>query len=184
MSKILVISAHQDLNQSTSNKLILNEFESLLGDKASIRRLSDLYPDFNIDVAAEQQALLEADIVVLQYPTFWYSIPAVLKKWIDDVWAYGFAYGTGGDKLKGKKLLVSTTTGGTPDAYTDEAFGKMEDLLKPLKSSAVFASFEWLGFEVTYGQLYIPGVHSDEDLANVQTRARAHAKRVADRLAG
>ena len=86
MSKILVISAHQDLNQSVSNQLILKELENHFGDKISVRRLSDLYPDFNIDVPAEQNALVQADVVLFQYPTFWFNTPAILKKWLDDVW--------------------------------------------------------------------------------------------------
>lgn len=82
-----------------------------------MRRLSDHYPDYRIDVAAEQAALVEADIVVLQYPTHWFNTPAILKKWLDDVWTYGFAYGTGGDKLHGKKLFVFTTTGAPQEEY-------------------------------------------------------------------
>ncbi|OAQ13915.1 potassium transporter [Bibersteinia trehalosi Y31] len=183
MANILVISAHQNLNHSTSNRLILDELEQGLGSQVSIRRLSELYPDFNIDVSAEQQALLEADVVVLQYPIFWYNPPAILKKWLDDVWTYGFAYGEGGDKLKGKKLLVSTTTGGVKEVYSDEVMGKMDDLLKPMKSSAIYASFEWLEPEVSYAQLYIPNVHTEADLANVQANAKAHAARVIAKLA-
>lgn len=182
MSKILIISAHQDLNQSTSNRLILDGLEKQLGDKVSVRRLSDLYPDFNIDVAAEQKALTEANVVVLQYPVFWYNVPSILKKWLDDVWTYGFAYGEGGDKLRGKKFFVSLTTGGVESVYTDEVMGRIEDLLKPLKSSATYAGFEWAGFEATHGQLYIPGVHDDAALAAVQAKAKAHAEKVAAKV--
>lgn len=183
MSRILVISAHQDLNQSTSNRLILNTLEEKLGSQVSVRRLTELYPDFNIDVAAEQQALVEADVVVFQFPLFWYNVPAILKKWLDDVWTYGFAYGEGGNKLQGKKLLVSLTTGGVAEVYTDAVMGNIEDLVKPLKSSATYAGFEWAGVEATFAQLYIPGVHSDADLANVQAKAQAHAERVVAKLA-
>lgn len=183
MANILVISAHQNLEHSTSNRLILDEFSGSLGDKVEIRRLSDLYPDFNINVAAEQQALEKADVVVFQFPLFWYNVPAILKKWLDDVWTYGFAYGEGGDKLKGKKLLVSLTTGGVEEVYSDEVMGKIEDLMKPVKSSAIYAGFEWLGVEATYAQLYIPGMHTEADLAKVQAKAKDHAQRVLAKLA-
>lgn len=176
MSKILVISAHQDLNHSVSNRLILDELAQHFGDKISIRRLSDLYPDFIIDVKAEQEALVNADIVLLQYPTFWYSVPAILKKWLDDVWLYGFAYGEGGNKLHGKKLLVSTTTGGIADVYVDNIVGKMDDLIKPVKSSAVYAGFDWQGVYPLHNALYIVGVHSDEELKTLQNNAKAHAE--------
>ena len=62
MTKILVISAHQDLQQSISNRLILADLEQHFGSDLSVRRLSDLYPDYRIDVAAEQAALVEAEL--------------------------------------------------------------------------------------------------------------------------
>lgn len=178
MSKILVISAHQDLAQSVSNRLILEELEKHFGSKVSVRRLSDLYLDFNINVAAEQAALVEADIVLLQYPTFWFNTPAILKKWLDDVWTYGFAYGTGGDKLHGKKLFVSTTTGSPAQTYDGKTEPLIEDLVKPVEVSALYCGFEWHGVDALYGQLYIPGVHSEADLDRVQQNARAHAAKL------
>ena len=57
MAKILVISDHQDLKQSHSNRLILDDLERNFGTQIEVRRLSELYPDFHIDVAAEQAAL-------------------------------------------------------------------------------------------------------------------------------
>lgn len=182
MSKILVISAHQDLNQSVSNQLILKELENHFGDKISVRRLSDLYPDFKIDVQAEQNALVQADVVLFQYPTFWFNTPAILKKWLDDVWLYGFAYGTGGDKLHGKKLLVSTTTGSPEGTYNGEIVAKIEDLVKPVKHSALYSGFEWQGVYPLYGVLYIAGVHNDEHLAHLQNNAKAHAKTLIEKL--
>lgn len=182
MAKILVISAHQDLNQSVSNRLILEELEKHFGDKVSVRRLSDLYPDFKIDVAAEQAALLDADVVVLQYPTFWFNTPAILKKWLDDVWTYGFAYGTGGDKLHGKKLFVSTTTGSPAEVYNGQTVPLVETLVKPVEASALYSGFDWQGVEPLYGALYIPGVNSEDDLARVQQNAKQHAAKVAAKI--
>ena len=182
MSKILVISAHQDLNQSVSNQLILKELENHFGDKISVSRLSDLYPDFKIDVPAEQNALVQADVVLFQYPTFWFNTPAILKKWLDDVWLYGFAYGEGGDKLHGKKLLVSTSTGSQEGTYNGEIVAKIEDLVKPVKHSALYSGFEWQGVYPLYGALYIAGVHNDEHLAHLQNNAKAHAKTLIEKL--
>ncbi len=71
MAKILVINDHSDLKQSQSNRLILAELERHFGAQIEVRRLSELYPDFHIDVAAEQAALLKAEVVLLQYPTHW-----------------------------------------------------------------------------------------------------------------
>ena len=83
MSRILIISGHPDLQQSWTNRLIINTLEQEVSD-LNVRRLDQRYPDFNIDVASEQQALLDAEIVVLQFPFYWYSVPALLKQWLDD----------------------------------------------------------------------------------------------------
>lgn len=106
-----------------------------------------------------------------------------MKKWFDDVWTYGFAYGEGGDKLKGKKLLVSVTTGGVENVYTSDKIGTLAELLKPVQSSVVYAGFEWLGIEASYAQLYIPNVSSEADLANVQVKAKEQAQRIIAKVA-
>lgn len=67
MKKILIVSGHPDLNDSFANKTILEEIHKLLPE-AEIAYLDKLYPDFRIDVPKEQERLLHADIIVLQYP--------------------------------------------------------------------------------------------------------------------
>lgn len=54
---------------------------------------------------------------MLQLLFYWHSLPALLKKWIDDVLTYDFAYGGEGDKLFGKRFLLSFTIGGPEEAY-------------------------------------------------------------------
>lgn len=178
MSRILVVSGHQDFNQSVCNALILQELETHFGDSISVRRLSDLYPDYKVDVKAEQEALVQADIVLLQYPTFWFNTPAIIKKWLDDVWLYGFAYGEGGDKLHGKKLLVSTTTGSVEGTYNGQIVATIDDLVKPVKHSAVYSGFDWQGVYPLYGALYVQGVHDDAYLAQLQNNAKSHAEKL------
>mgnify|MGYP000873336669 FL=1 len=65
-------------------------------DTAQVRLLYDLYPDFAVDSAAERTVLSAADRVVLQFPLYWYSTPALLKEWEDLVLLHGWAYGPGG----------------------------------------------------------------------------------------
>ncbi len=93
MKNILIISGHPDLSHSVGNATILNEVASALPD-AEIRRLDALYPDNNINVSAEQDALLKADIIVWQFPFSWYSLPGLMKLWLDDVFVHGFAHGS------------------------------------------------------------------------------------------
>ena len=68
MKKVLVISGHTDLATSVANKTILDTIGQYLPE-TEIVKLDTLYPDFKIDVDAEQQRLLKADIIVLQFPT-------------------------------------------------------------------------------------------------------------------
>lgn len=77
MKKILIVSGHPDLNDSFANKTILEETKKLLPE-AEFVYLDKFYPDFRIDTKAEQERLLRADIIVLQYPLFWYSAPSLL----------------------------------------------------------------------------------------------------------
>ena len=70
MMKTLIISGHPDLSTSVANQTILEELEKALPD-AEIRKLDQLYPDAVIDVEAEQKALLEADLIVWQFPFWW-----------------------------------------------------------------------------------------------------------------
>ena len=75
MKNILIVSGHTNLDASVANKKILEVLTERLPE-AEIVRLDRLYPDFRIDVAAEQARLLKADVVVLQFPIFWYSAPS------------------------------------------------------------------------------------------------------------
>ena len=90
MKKILIVSGHPDLNDSFANKTILEETKHLL-PKAEFAYLDKLYPDFHIDVKAEQERLLRADIIVLQYPLFWYSAPSLLHRWVEQTFTHGFS---------------------------------------------------------------------------------------------
>lgn len=106
MQNILVVSGHTDLNNSVANKAILERLENKL-PQAEFVYLDKLYSDFQIDVEAEQEKLLNADIIVLQFPIFWYAMPSLLSRWLEETFQHGFSHGSTGDKLKGKKLIAS-----------------------------------------------------------------------------
>ena len=99
-----------------------------------MRYLYDLYPDGRIDVVAEQAALTAVDRIVLQFPMYWYSSPALLKQWQDDVLTYGWAYGSTGRALAGKELLVAVSTGA--DSYGRGDSYSVNELLLPFQATA------------------------------------------------
>lgn len=92
------------------------------------------------DIAAEQEKLLWSDAVILQFPMWWFSVPAILKGWIDRVFTSGFAYGPavpppyGDGPLAGRRALVSVTIGARESAFSDRGVhGRLEDVLHPLQ---------------------------------------------------
>lgn len=181
MSKVLVISGHPNLETSHANAKILALVEQGL-DSVNIRKLDELYPDFSIDIEAEQQALMEHDIIVLQFPFHWYSVPALLKQWIDQVFAFGFAYGSTGDKLKDKLGILSITVGGPDDSYSSEGYNRytIEALMPPLEQTLHLAQMRYSAPVYTKGMVYIPGVYGE--LSDVIQKAEKHAQRLIDTI--
>ncbi|USD67008.1 NAD(P)H-dependent oxidoreductase [Vibrio sp. SCSIO 43136] len=177
MSNVVVISGHPNLESSFTNKVILNQLDEAL-DSVDIRRLDLLYPNFDIDVEAEQRALVDAQVVVFQFPFYWYSVPALMKKWIDDVFSFNFAYGPEGDKLKGKDFIISTTVGGPKESYDPLGYNHftIEQLLYPIQQTAYLAGMHYHSPIFTNGMVYIPGVYNTQE--GVEDKAKEHAGRL------
>lgn len=134
--KTLVIVAHPSFDKSRINKRFMEEVKKQ--SEVTVNNLYETYPDEKINVQKEQGLLLEHDRIVLQFPFYWYSTPSLLKKWQDEVLAYGWAYGPGGDKLNGKELMIATSTGGPEHAYVAGGYNRysMSELLKPLQATS------------------------------------------------
>lgn len=115
MPAVLHLLAHPGLATSRVNAAMWAAARGIAG--VTRADLYAQYPRHNIDIAAEQARLVAHEVIVLQFPLFWYSGPALLKDWIDLTLEHGFAYGTGGDRLHGKILHLAVTTGGTAAAY-------------------------------------------------------------------
>ena len=118
MADILILAAHPDLAQSHITRTLLDAARACAGAQIEIRDLFRLYPDYAIDVHAEQQALGRARLIVLLHPLHWYGMPGLLKLWLDETLRFGWAYGPGGQALRGKDLWLATSAGGTVEAYS------------------------------------------------------------------
>ena len=104
---------------------------------------------FAPDLAREQTRLLSADLLVLQFPLWWGAPPAILKGWLDRVLAYGIAYVDGrrftSGPFKGRRAIMSVTTGGTPQRFTpDDVYGNIDQVLWPVRRLAL----EYMGYDV------------------------------------
>lgn len=169
INRILIIFAHPLLEKSIVNKKLIDSIPD--SPNITVRDLYELYPDFNIDVESEQNALLSHDIIIWQHPMYWYSCPPLLKQWIDMVLEHNWAYGKDGDKLKNKHVLQTITTGGSKENYSD--LGKnqfsLQQLLKPFYLTAKICSMSYLPPFVTHGTHSI----EKEDLTTNATNYRA-----------
>jgi NAD(P)H dehydrogenase (quinone) len=104
------------------------------------------------DVQAEQRKLQEADAVILHFPLWWFGMPAIMKGWVDRVWAYGLAYGYrgagnafryGDGGFAGKRALLAVAVGGPAIDYSPRGInGPLDQLL----------------FPITHGTLFFPGM--------------------------
>ena len=183
MKNILIISGHPNLEQSLANRTIIEEVKKQL-PSVEISQLDTLYPDFKINIEAEQEKLKKADTIVWQFPVHWYSLPALLKKWLDDVFTYGFAYGAEETALKGKKLILSFTTASPEEAYQKGGAQNYEitEFLNSYRQTANLCQLDFSDFIVSYGMLYIDGVMPAEAKDAVQEKAKSHAEKLVNLL--
>jgi glutathione-regulated potassium-efflux system ancillary protein KefF len=147
---ICVIAAHPNLRDSRVNRHLLVAARSVPGV-----RVTDLfaqYPDYHIDVAAEQTALAGAQLIVLLHPVQWYSMPALLKLWLDEVLTYGWAYG-GGTALQGKDLWLVATTGGPETSYHPQGYNRyfFDAFLPPYEQTAALCGMRFLPPLILHG---------------------------------
>ena len=180
---VLIVSGHTDLATSVANRTILETLQTRLPD-AEIVKLDELYPDFQIDVKAEQARLLRADVIVLQFPVFWYSAPSILQRWMEETFQHGFSHGRTGDKLKGKKLVLSFTTGAPEAMYRhDGPMGyTIEEFLPCFKATCRLCQMDFAGYVYTGGVSY--GNRTTPELVEAQKAASVkHAERVVELLA-
>ncbi|MBL0388211.1 NAD(P)H-dependent oxidoreductase [Tumebacillus sp. ITR2] len=171
--KILVLVAHPNLEGSRINQRFAKELQSI--ENVTIHNLYEVYPDEKIDVAREQQLLLDHDRIVLQFPLYWYSSPSLLKKWQDEVLAYGFAYGSDGTKLHGKELLVAISTGGPNEAYQAGGYNNftLSELLRPFQQTANLIGARYLPIYSVSSSFQL----SDEQVEAGATAYAAHITR-------
>ena len=150
MNPILILQAHPRADDSVVQKAMR---QSLAGMEGIHRRdLYALYPNFDIDVQAEQRALQQAHILVIQCPMYWYSTPAIVKEWIDLVLEYGWAYGPGGHALAGKFFTFALSTAGSQEGYSPGGhhLAEVGEFLLPFRQTAVTCGMRWLEPFVIY----------------------------------
>ncbi|MGP4082550.1 NAD(P)H-dependent oxidoreductase [Pseudalkalibacillus sp. R45] len=171
--KILVLIVHPNLKKSRVNARWMQELER--SHKVTVHNLYGEYPDERINVRWEQELLSSHDRIVFQFPFYWYSTPPLLKKWMDQVLLYGWAYGPGGRALQGKELVLAISIGGAENSY--RAGGKnqftISELTRPIQATANLTGMFFLPHFVQHDTVII----KDED---INRSADAYVKHISN----
>jgi len=175
-SDVLVITAHPQMELSRVNRRLMRAARKLPpggNTQVQVRDLYALYPDYLIDVPAEQALLAEAKLIVWQHPIQWYSMPPLMKLWLDEVLAFGWAYGPGGTALRGKDLWLVATTGGPHESYHPDRYNRyfFDAFLPPYEQTATLCGMRFLP------PLLLHGAHTAEE-----AEVAAHLGVYVDRL--
>lgn len=151
--KTLIINGHPNLNQSIIHKRWSEELKKYPKD-FTVHNLCYEYPDYKIDVQKEQKLIENHENLILQYPIYWFNVPGLIKRWIDEVFTYGWAYGSKGDKLKDKKIALALSAGISEDDLKDNKNLNLEDLILPIKLTAAYVSSNFRGYYILYNSYY------------------------------
>lgn len=142
--KTLVILSHPEIKESGSQQYLLSSIPE--NKNITVHHLESIYSDFNIDVEKEQELLKRHDRIIFQFPFYWYTAPALLKKWQDDVLVDGFAYGKKGKALIGKEFGLVLSIGVKKEEYQPggrEGFS-IDELTKPFQAMALKTGMTFL----------------------------------------
>ena len=153
MPDILVIAAHPQLEHSRATRTLMEAACGLDEARVQVRDLYALYPDYLVDVAAEQALLAQARALVWLHPVQWYGMPPLLKLWLDEVFSFGWAYGPGGQALQGKDLWLAASTGGPETSYRPDGYNRyfFDAFLHPYEQTAALVGMRWLPPLVLHG---------------------------------
>ena len=141
---VYVLAAHPSWRESRVTRQLFDEARSVPG--VQVQDLYGRYPDYDIDVAEEQASVEAATLLVLLHPIQWYSMPALMKLWLDEVLRYGWAYGRSGTALRGKDLWLVASTGGPEGSYHPQGYNRyfFDAFLPPYEQTAALCGMRFL----------------------------------------
>ena len=137
---------------------------------------------FATEVESEIKKMEGCDLMIWQFPLWWFGLPAALKGWVDRVFAMGRTYGGGHfyetGVFRGKRAFLSLTTGGPEEAYRTGGFnGDIAAILRPIHRGMLqFIGFDVLAPQIVYGPVHL----TDEERRQQLATYTARLQRIAD----
>jgi len=173
---VYLLAAHPDWRESRVNRRLLEAARAVPG--VQVRDLYGSYPDYDIDVAAEQASLAAARLVVLLHPIQWYSMPPLQKLWLDEVLGYGWAYGPGGTALQGRDLWLVASTGGPEASYHPQGYNRyfFDAFLPPYEQTAALCGMRFLPPMLLHGAHRTPDATLEEHVRTFSERLASHPR--------
>lgn len=161
---VVILLAHPNYKESQANKALIDAVKDIPGVV-----IVDLYAR-PFDAEAHKKILSQAKAVVFQFPFYWASAPSQLKKWIDEI----FTPLAQTEAVKGKPLMVATTTGSEYEAYRSGGRNQftLDELLRPYQLTANHSGMVWQTPHVVYG-LSTPAAQE-----NIKEGAKAYRQRI------
>ncbi len=156
----LVIITHPNINSSKINLSWAKAAEQY-SDTFDIEYLYTKYPNLDYNIEEEQMLLKQYDEIIFQFPIHWFSTPFALKKYIDEVFTYGWAFGPGGTQMQGKKISLAVSTGGIEENYTLEKGIPISELLNDVALTFKFCGCDIVHIHTFFGANSNP---SDNDI--------------------
>src|SRR6187402_218666 len=149
-SPVYVLAAHPNLRESRVNRRLQEAARSLPG--VDVNDLYTTSTDYEFDVAREQARCEAAQLIVLLHPIQWYSMPALMKLWLDEVLTFGWAYGSG-TALRGKDLWLVASTGGSEASYRPQDYNRyfFDAFLPPYEQTAALCGLRFLPPMMLFG---------------------------------
>ncbi len=174
MAEVLVLFAHPAIRRSRVQRALRDAAAATPG--VVVHDLYEAYPDYDVDVDAEQARLAAPEVVLFQHPLYWYSVPPIVKQWFDLVLEHGWAYGSGGDALAGKRAGVAISAGGRAAAYAPDGLNRhtLQEFLRPIEATLRLCRMTWLP------PFFVTGTHAmrDEQIADAAGRYRRWLERL------
>ncbi|QKF61893.1 NAD(P)H-dependent oxidoreductase [Campylobacter curvus] len=175
--KTIVIMSHPYFEDSRINRAL---FEAAKGvPDVSVRHLEAIYGSDTraFDAKAEQDLLIGADRIVFQFPMFWFSVPPMLKAYMDEVLKGKFINDNGSSKLDGKELQIAISIGAQESEYSKKGSVKftLGEILLPLQLGAYYCG-------MTFNRIFAAGGALGATEADIKAHVQRYVKLLKNEL--